>query len=73
MKKIVLHRLFGVILGQDKAILEQTRANITRFEKMGLTTRLLNTKLDLLGPSIRCLLAGDALDNSVERVLTSSI
>jgi nitrite reductase/ring-hydroxylating ferredoxin subunit len=73
LKKVFLRRLFGVILGQDKTILEQTRANIIRFEETGPTPPLLNTELDLLGPSIRHLLAGDVLDDSVERVLISRI
>ena len=73
LKRVFLRCMFGVILGQDKKILEQTRANITHFEKMGPTPPLLNTELDLLGPSIRHLLAGNVLDDSVERVLISRI
>ena len=73
LKRVLLRRLFGLILRQDKTILEQTRANITRFEETGATPALLNTELDLLGPSIRRLLAGGGLDDSVERVLISRI
>ncbi len=72
LKRVFLRWLFGVILGQDKTILEQTRANITRFDENG-PTPLLDTPLDLLGPSIRRLLAGEALDDSVPRVLISRI
>jgi phenylpropionate dioxygenase-like ring-hydroxylating dioxygenase large terminal subunit len=73
LKTVFLRRLFGVILKQDKRILEQTRANIRRFEAVGPTPPLLNTELDLLGPAIRRLLAGEILDDAVERVLISQI
>jgi phenylpropionate dioxygenase-like ring-hydroxylating dioxygenase large terminal subunit len=69
LKRIALGRLFGLILRQDKAILESTRANRARFAAAGPAPQLLDSPLDLLGPSIRRLLAGEALDDSVERVL----
>ncbi len=68
LKKVFLCWSFGIIFRQDKAILEQTRANIRRFEGMGPTPSILNTELDLLGPSIRRLLAGGELDDSVNCV-----
>lgn len=73
LKQVFLRRLFGVILQQDKTILEQTRANIARFDEMELKAPLLNTSQDFLGPLIRRLLAGEILDDSVERVLTCRI
>lgn len=71
LKRIFLRYLFGVILAQDKHILEQTRTNINRFGEN--RPPLLDTPLDLLGPPIRRLLAGEVLDDSVERVLISQI
>lgn len=65
LKRLILHRLFGVILRQDKTILEQTQANAARFP----AAPHLNTPLDLLGPSIRRLLAGEALDDTVTRTV----
>ena len=73
LKRVFLRRLFGIILRQDKTILEQTRANIMRFDASLPQVPLLDTPLDLLGPSIRRLLAGECLDESVERVLISRI
>ena len=73
LKRVFLRRLFGVILSQDKGILEQTKANIIRFGEVGATPLLLNTELDLLGPLIRRLLTGEVLDDSIERVLISRI
>ncbi|HEX5393182.1 MAG TPA: aromatic ring-hydroxylating dioxygenase subunit alpha [Rhodocyclaceae bacterium] len=73
LKRAFLRRLFGIILQQDKKILEQTNANIARFDKRGLQAPLLDTSLDLLGPSIRRLLVGEVLDDSVEHVLTFRI
>ena len=73
LKAFFLRRLFGVILRQDKAILEQTRANIQRFEAREPSPALLSTELDFLGPSIRRLLAGEALTDSVEQVRVSRI
>ena len=66
LKRVFLRRLFGVILRQDKAILEATHAHAGRF---GDRPPLLDSPLDLLGPSIRRLLAGETLDDSVEREL----
>lgn len=73
LKRIFLSRLFGIILGQDKAILERTRANMARFAAAGPAPDLLDSPLDLLGPSIRRLLAGEALDPAVERELVCRI
>lgn len=67
LKRVFLSRLFGVILKQDKRILEQTHSNIERFGRCELETAPLSTPLDLLGPSIRRLLAGESLDDAVER------
>lgn len=61
LKRLFLRQLFGVILRQDKRILEQTSNNIARFCEAGLETQVLDTRLDLLGSSIRQLLAGEAL------------
>ena len=61
LKQVFLRRLFGVILRQDRQILEQTSENIRRFQEAGLETKVLDTRLDLLGPSIRQLLAGEVL------------
>lgn len=69
LKRVFLSRLFGVILRQDKAILESTRANARRFEARALGTSPLDSSLDLLGPLIQRLLAGETLDASVERTL----
>lgn len=67
VKKLFLRRLFGVILKQDKTILEQTQANIVLFEQSGCKAPLLDTPLDLLGPSIRRLLEGHSLDDAVNQ------
>lgn len=68
LKQLFLRRLFGLILRQDKDILEVTRANHDRFSALGAAPPLLDSPLDLLGPSIRRLLAGAALEDGVERV-----
>lgn len=60
-KACVLRRLFAVILKQDKQILEQTAANVSAFAALDMRATALDTPLDLLGPSIRSLLAGTAL------------
>lgn len=67
LKRIFLHRLFGIILKQDKRILELTRANQARFKTYGPPTPLLDSPLDLLCASIRRLLAGETLDTSADR------
>lgn len=69
LKKAILSRLFAVILRQDKTILEQTHANIARFDQAGQQASLLDSPLDLLGPSIRRLIAGEQLDASIQREL----
>jgi hypothetical protein len=48
-------------LRQDKRILEQTSENIGHFQEVGLDAPLLDSRLDLLAPSIRELLAGERL------------
>jgi phenylpropionate dioxygenase-like ring-hydroxylating dioxygenase large terminal subunit len=68
LKHVVLRRLFGVILGQDKAILEAAHATRGQLAGLGLDSDGLDSPLDLLGPSIRRLLAGEALGAEVERV-----
>lgn len=73
LKRVFLRRLFGLIFRQDKAILEATRENIDRFESASQNARLLDSPLDLLGPSIRRLLEGKLLEKSVERVLICNI
>jgi phenylpropionate dioxygenase-like ring-hydroxylating dioxygenase large terminal subunit len=69
IKRWVLRRLFGVILRQDRDILEATQANVEGFARTGALPPVLDSPLDLLGPSIRRLLAGEALDASVERTV----
>lgn len=66
LKKIILRRLFSIILLQDKIIFEQTHTNIQRFTYADKHAKLLDSELDLLGPSIRCLFSGKALEG-VER------
>jgi phenylpropionate dioxygenase-like ring-hydroxylating dioxygenase large terminal subunit len=61
LKQLFLRPLFGVILRQDKRILEQTSENIGHFQEVGLDAPLLDSRLDLLAPSIRELLAGERL------------
>ncbi|WP_213628277.1 hypothetical protein [Pseudomonas sp. Pc102] len=57
----MLRRLFGVILRQDRQILEQVSANQKRFGHLPATP--LDGRQDLLGPSIRLLIeGGEALD-----------
>jgi len=56
--------VFRVILNQDKRILELTTANVERFKAAGVSAppaKLLHSPLDLLGPHIRSLLAGEPL------------
>lgn len=62
LKKIILRRLFAIILSQDKAILEKTHSNIQRFEHSGNPAMLLDSNLDLLGPSVRRMFSGEALE-----------
>ena len=64
LKEIILRRVFRVILNQDKRILELTTANVERFKAAGVSAppaKLLHSPLDLLGPHIRSLLAGEPL------------
>lgn len=64
LKALVLRRLFAVILRQDKEILQKTQANTARFsavEQASGAPALLNSPLDLLGPHIRSMLAGQPL------------
>ncbi len=61
LKQLFLYQLFGIILRQDKRILEQTSKNIQQFSEAGLDTQVLDSELDFLGPSIRQLLAGEEL------------
>lgn len=77
LKRVFLRRLFGLILRQDKDILEATHANRARFvgaeldpaevNAAGQETPCLDSPLDLLGPSIRRLLADEPLDAGIER------
>ncbi|MGA4632328.1 Rieske 2Fe-2S domain-containing protein [Pseudomonas solani] len=67
LKRLVLQRLFGVILRQDRHILEQVSANQRRFEH--LPVKPLDGRQDLLGPSIRLLIeGGEPLDFEERRV-----
>jgi phenylpropionate dioxygenase-like ring-hydroxylating dioxygenase large terminal subunit len=66
-KRVVLRHLFGVILRQDKTILEVTSANSRAFAEQGCLQSELHTSLDLLGPSIRDMLNGRWPDDKVER------
>lgn len=61
LKQLFLRQLFGVILRQDKRILEQTSQNVGCFQDAGLDVPLLDSRLDLLASSIRQLLAGEML------------
>jgi phenylpropionate dioxygenase-like ring-hydroxylating dioxygenase large terminal subunit len=54
LKRWVLRRLFGVILRQDRQILERVSANQRRFHRIPATP--LDGPQDLLGPGIRQLL-----------------
>jgi phenylpropionate dioxygenase-like ring-hydroxylating dioxygenase large terminal subunit len=58
LKRAVLRPLFGVILRQDQSVLERAADNAAVFQAQGAGGPGLNTALDLLGPSIRELLAG---------------
>lgn len=76
LKELILRRIFGVVLNQDKRILELTTANVERFQAAGVSAppaKLLHSPLDLLGPHIRSLLAGEALhelpDTEIEVLL----
>ena len=69
LKRLLLRRLFGVILRQDKAILEQTQANRLRFAMVPP----LDTELDLLGPAIRQLLRGEQLDPALRREVSAQL
>ena len=76
LKELILRRIFGVVLNQDKRILELTTANVERFQAAGVSAppaKLLHSPLDLLGPHIRSLLAGDPLrelpDTEIEVLL----
>jgi phenylpropionate dioxygenase-like ring-hydroxylating dioxygenase large terminal subunit len=60
-KKLILGRLFRVILRQDKEILEATAENAAAFEKNGVKSEPLSTVNDLLAPSIRKLLNGEII------------
>lgn len=67
LKRLFLSRLFAHILRQDKTILELTSANQRRFAAHVPVTCVLDSELDLLGPGIRRLLAGEGLGPEVER------
>lgn len=75
IKRKVLNRLFRVILSQDKLILEATARNKLRFSRYPHkgAQPYIDTPLDLLGPSIRTLLAGQTPDDAVERTLISEL
>lgn len=71
LKRLVLRRLFAVILRQDKSILEKTSANMARFQAAEATvtpTQPLDSPLDLLGPHIRRLLAGQTLEEAKTQI-----
>lgn len=61
LKHSVLRPLFGIILRQDKAILEKTTENIARFSIDHRETQELDGPLDFLAPYIRLLLEGKTL------------
>lgn len=73
LKRLLLRRLFGLILRQDKTILEVTHANVAHFTAGCNKPPPMDSPLDFLGPSIRRLLAGEVLDDTVERALTCRI
>lgn len=62
-KKLILKKLFRVILEQDKRVVEQQQRNRDKFGGVAF----LDCQLDLLGPPIRQLLNGEELAESVER------
>ena len=68
LKEAVLKRLFRIILQQDASILELAHDNCELFHAKDLAVPYLNSAIDLLGPHIRSLLAGEPLDSEVERV-----
>jgi phenylpropionate dioxygenase-like ring-hydroxylating dioxygenase large terminal subunit len=68
-KKAVLRPLFTRILNQDKQILELQHRNQKHFPAI----RALDSKLDLLGPSIRALLAGEPIPDDAERTITVAL
>lgn len=81
-KALVLRRLFGVILRQDQRILEATAAGSARYARAagalpglpaGWMAPQRSTPLDLLGPAIRRLLAGEPLDADVEREIRARL
>lgn len=67
LKRLALRRLFGLILRQDKAILERVSDNAAAFAAQGALPPERHSPLDLLGPSIRGLLAGRWPEAAVER------
>lgn len=67
IKHFFLRQLFRVIQEQDRLIVEAAYAQRMRFEQQGDSARPLDTSLDLLGPAIRRLLSGEALDDSFDR------
>ncbi len=70
LKRALLSRLFGVILRQDKTILERSHVNHTHFKDAGLDVPMLDSPLDLLGPLIRRLLAGEMLTSADEKTIS---
>jgi phenylpropionate dioxygenase-like ring-hydroxylating dioxygenase large terminal subunit len=73
IKAFFLRRLFAVILRQDKQILETTAAHIAKLQCYGPQPAMLDSPLDLLGPSIRRLLAGESLGDEVERTQSCAL
>jgi phenylpropionate dioxygenase-like ring-hydroxylating dioxygenase large terminal subunit len=64
LKRIVLRRLFGVILAQDRAILEKVHANASQCRQHAPAEWMrgpLDGAQDFLGPSIRILANGERL------------
>ncbi|MFV3387139.1 Rieske 2Fe-2S domain-containing protein [Pseudomonas sp. NY15364] len=72
LKRLLMRPLFGVVLRQDKRILEAVSANHQRFvdcaDQWG-PVQMLDGRQDLLGPSIRQLLLEGQLDGFAARRL----
>lgn len=74
IKEFFLRHLFGVILKQDKKILESVRKNIIAFEQydtsvdVTLLKNQLNCGNDILGPAIQELLHKGYLKEKIETI-----
>lgn len=71
VKRVILKRIFYVILKQDKDILHAVTHNQLKFRQN--PAECLSTPLDLLAPYIQQLLAGEEIDGSLPRLETMRI